>query len=73
MEFNKIYNQDCLQGMKEIADNAVDLIVCDPPYGTTAVAAIKENRRFVGFETDAEFFEKACKRIENERKNLTLF
>ena len=33
---NKIYNEDCLQGMKRIADKSVDLILCDLPYGTTA-------------------------------------
>ena len=32
MELNKIYNEDCLEGMKKIADNSVDLIVTDPPY-----------------------------------------
>lgn len=30
----KIYNQDCVSGMKEhILDNSVDLIFTDPPYG----------------------------------------
>lgn len=33
MEINKIYNMDCLEGMKQMADNSVDLIVTDPPYG----------------------------------------
>ena len=32
MELNKIYNVDCLEGMKKIEDNSVDLIVTDPPY-----------------------------------------
>ena len=32
MELNKIYNEDCLVGMKNISDNSVDLIVTDPPY-----------------------------------------
>lgn len=26
---------DCLERMKEIPDGSVDLILCDPPYGTT--------------------------------------
>jgi site-specific DNA-methyltransferase (adenine-specific) len=34
MEFNKLYNMDCLEGMRDIPDGEVDLIVCDPPYGT---------------------------------------
>ena len=32
MELNKIYNEDCLEGMKHIPDGSVDLIVTDPPY-----------------------------------------
>ncbi|UVD42583.1 putative adenine-specific DNA methyltransferase [Staphylococcus phage vB_SauM-V1SA22] len=31
LELNKIYNEDCLEGMKKIPDNSVDLIVTDPP------------------------------------------
>ena len=32
MELNRIYNEDCLAGMKRIPDGSVDLIVTDPPY-----------------------------------------
>lgn len=28
---NKIYNEDCLEGMKRIADGSVDMILCDLP------------------------------------------
>jgi len=28
-----IYNQDCLEAMKEMPDNAFDLAIVDPPYG----------------------------------------
>ena len=28
-----VYNQDCLAAMREMADNAFDLAICDPPYG----------------------------------------
>lgn len=27
---------DCLERMKEIPDGSVDMVMCDPPYGTTA-------------------------------------
>ena len=36
LELNKIYNEDCLEGMKRIPDGSVDMILCDLPYGTTA-------------------------------------
>ena len=33
MELNKIYNQDCVEGMQLlIPDESVDLIIADPPY-----------------------------------------
>ena len=32
MELNKIYNMDCLYGMRQLPDNCVDLVVTDPPY-----------------------------------------
>lgn len=35
LKLNKIYNVDCLLGMKEITNNFVDLIICDLPYGVT--------------------------------------
>lgn len=30
-----IYNNDCFEIMKTIPDRFIDLIICDPPYGTT--------------------------------------
>ena len=33
IELNKIYNEDCLEGMKRIPDGSVDCILCDLPYG----------------------------------------
>ncbi len=35
LPINKIYNMDCLEGMKLIADKSIDMILCDLPYGTT--------------------------------------
>ena len=32
---NSIVNADCLEAMKLIADNSIDAIVCDLPYGVT--------------------------------------
>jgi DNA modification methylase len=32
MEQNKIYNTDCLEGLKTIADNSIDCCVTSPPY-----------------------------------------
>ena len=35
LELNKIYNMDCLEGMKLIPDKSIDMILCDLPYGIT--------------------------------------
>ena len=32
IELNKIYNMDCLEGMKNIPDSSIDLVVTSPPY-----------------------------------------
>ena len=29
---NKIYNEDCMIGIKKIPDNFIDLVIIDPPY-----------------------------------------
>ena len=29
---NKIYNEDCILGMKKIKSDSADIIICDPPY-----------------------------------------
>lgn len=41
--------------------------------GTTAVAAIREKRHFVGMELDEEYYKKSLQRIESEKRKLTLF
>jgi DNA modification methylase len=41
--------------------------------GTTAIACIKEHRHFVGFELNKEYFDRAVKRINDERRQLSLF
>lgn len=41
--------------------------------GTTAIASIKNNRRFIGCELNTRYFDMACKRIENELMQENLF
>ena len=31
--WNKLYNGDCLEVMKQIPDKSVDMILCDLPIG----------------------------------------
>jgi len=31
MKTDIIHNKDCLEGMKEMSDNSIDLLLTDPP------------------------------------------
>ena len=57
LELNKIYNEDCLEGMKRIPDKSVDMILCDLPYGTTAC----KWDRVIPFEPLWEQYERVIK------------
>ena len=50
-------------------------LILDPfmGSGTTAIAAIREKRNYIGFELNKEYYDKACKRIKLEQAQLTLF
>lgn len=37
LSINKIYQGNCIDVMKEIDDNSIDLILCDLPYGITSL------------------------------------
>lgn len=49
-----------------------DDVVLDPfmGSGTTAVAALRASRRYIGFETDERYKERAERRIDEERRSL---
>jgi len=33
LELNHIYNMDCIEGIKQIPDKYIDLVLTNPPYG----------------------------------------
>ena len=37
LELNKIYNIDCLEGLKKLDDNSIDSVVTDPPYNLSSI------------------------------------
>ena len=65
IELDKIYNEDCLEGMKRIPDGSIDCIICDLPYGTTQLAWDK----VIPFEPLWEQY----KRITKENAAIILF
>lgn len=55
MELNKIYNIDCLKGLKLLDDNSVDLTVTSPPYD--------DLRNYKGYSFDFENIAKELYRV----------
>ena len=55
MELNKIYNIDCLQGLKLLEDNSIDLTVTSPPYD--------DLRNYKGYSFDFENIAKELYRV----------
>jgi site-specific DNA-methyltransferase (adenine-specific) len=58
METNKIYQGDCLELMKELEDNSIDLVITSPPYDNL--------RDYQGYSFE---FEKIAKELDRVIKN----
>jgi DNA modification methylase len=64
MELDKVYNIDCLEGLKQIDTESVDLVLTDPPYNENYKY---RNSSFVDYREDyyaflTDVFQE-CKRI----------
>lgn len=55
-----IYNEDCLEGMKTLADESIDLIATDPPYCVGA-SSNGTKSSFADFNLTRLFFEELFK------------
>ena len=58
MELNKIYNMDCVDGMRMLKDNSIDLVVTSPPYDNL--------RDYKGYSFDFENTAKELYRVINK-------
>lgn len=47
MELNKIYNMDCLEGLKQLEDNSVQFIFEDPPYNLIGLDVFMDSRIYI--------------------------
>ncbi|MCL2647552.1 MAG: hypothetical protein FWD61_11195 [Phycisphaerales bacterium] len=45
MEVNRLYNRDCIEGMREIPEGSVDLAFADPPFNIGYDYDVYEDRR----------------------------
>lgn len=53
IEINKIYNQNCIRGMKLIPKNKIDLVITDPPFAINFQAKkLITIELFLGFYLD---------------------
>lgn len=52
MELNKIYNIDAFDGLKQLGDKSVDLILTDPPYGIGETNQKNASRKKLAKPTD---------------------
>lgn len=57
IKLNNIYLGDATVLINSLEDNSIDLT-------TTAAMAIKNNRKWLGFESNLEYFKIACDRIK---------
>ena len=60
IELNKIYNEDCLEGMKRIPDGYVDMVLTSPPYDNL--------RKYGGIEWDFDKFKAVAAEITRVMK-----
>lgn len=63
-----------MQQFVELSSKEGDIVL--DPYmgsGTTAVACHRTHRHFIGFEINADFFQKAERRIKAEQAQMSLF
>jgi len=59
--------------IRQLPDDA--RVILDPfmGSGTTGVAALRSGRKFIGIELDPEYFDRACRRIEEAWHSRSLF
>jgi len=48
LEINKIYQKDCMDGLREIEDHSIQFIFEDPPYNLIGLDVFMDSRVYVG-------------------------
>jgi len=68
-ERNKIYCMDCLEGLKKIPDNSVDLIITSPPYniGIDYGETYEDNQESEEYKEFIKNVLLECKRVLKEK------
>ncbi len=66
-KLDALHLMDGIEGLRSLPKHSVDMLLTDPPYGTTAVAAMNAGRRFICFENAPSIYTIAAQRIEAAR------
>ena len=74
---NKIYNEDCLEGMKRIPDNSINMILTDPPYGMSFRSNYRKNK-YENIKNDKDLswlpvFAEECYRVSKDNSAHYVF
>jgi site-specific DNA-methyltransferase (adenine-specific) len=68
MELNKIYNIDCLEGLKQLEDNSIDCCITSPPYWALRDYGVEGQ---LGLETRfQEYINKLCNIFDEVKRVL---
>ena len=51
LKTNEVYNMDCMEGIKLLDDNSIDLVVIDPPY-LLNLTKVKKTSSFNNYAND---------------------
>ncbi|PIT84886.1 site-specific DNA-methyltransferase [Candidatus Micrarchaeota archaeon CG10_big_fil_rev_8_21_14_0_10_45_29] len=72
MDFNKVYEIDCINGMNEVLEeNSIDIIVTSPPYNIgVKYNSHNDNMEFKDYLEWMNQFGKACKRVLKDNGSL---
>ena len=73
LEMNRLYNMDCMEGMKHFPDKYFDLAIVDPPYGiskafstTSRVAKYGQTRTANDMKPSKEYFDELFRVSKNQ-------
>lgn len=77
IEINKIYNDDCMNILKQLPDKCIDMVLTDPPYGMSYQSS-RRTEKYEKMENDDSLdwlpvFVKEIKRISKEDAILYIF
>lgn len=78
LELNKVHKVDVMEGMRQLDDNSIDLIITSPPYNkavlnghkkpilkTKGRATKQNNCDWIGFDLFDEYIQMTNNRIKN--------